>query len=67
MSVARITEISSTSAISFDDAVKQGVERASKTLNGVKGAWVSDQNITIDNGKITEYQVKLKITFVLND
>ena len=65
MTVARITEISSKSAISFEDAVKQGVDRANKTLKNVKGAWVKDQEVTVDNGKVTGFKVILKVTFVL--
>jgi flavin-binding protein dodecin len=67
MTVARITEISSVSTVSFQDAIVQGVERANKTLKNVKGAWVKDQEVTIDNGKVTEYKVVLKVTFVLFD
>ena len=65
MTVARITEISSMSTISFEDAVKQGVERANKTLKNVKGAWVKDQEVTVDNGKVSGFKVILKVTFVL--
>jgi flavin-binding protein dodecin len=65
MSVARVTEISSTSPQSFEDAVKQGIERATKTLRGVTAAWVKEQRVMIRDGKPTEYQVNLKITFVL--
>jgi len=65
MSVARVTEIISASSKSFDDAVENGVERASKTLKNVKSAWVQDQNVVVDNGKITEYRVVLKVTFIL--
>lgn len=66
MTVARITEISSISRKSFEDAIVQGVERANKTLKNVKGAWVKDQEVTIgDNGKISGYKVILKVTFVL--
>jgi flavin-binding protein dodecin len=67
MTVARITEISSVSTVSFQDAIVQGVERANKTLKNVKGAWVKDQEVTIDKGKVTEYKVVLKVTFVLFD
>lgn len=67
MTVARITEISSVSKLSFQDAIEQGVERANKTLKQVKGAWVKDQEVSIDKGKITGYKVILKVTFVLND
>jgi hypothetical protein len=65
MTVARITEISSISASSFEDAIKQGVARANQTLKNVKGAWVKDQEVTIDNGQVTGYKVILKVTFVL--
>ena len=67
MTVARISEISSVSTTSFQDAIIQGVERANKTLKNVRGAWVQDQEVTIDNGKITGYKVILKVTFVLTD
>ncbi len=65
MSVAKITEISSESPVSFDDAIKKGVERASKTLENVTGAWISEQKVKVDNGKITNYQVIMRVTFVL--
>jgi flavin-binding protein dodecin len=67
MTVARITEISSVSGVSFQDAIVQGVERANKTLKNVKGAWVKDQEVTIDKGKISGYKVILKVTFILSD
>ena len=67
MSVARITEISATSEKSFDDAVKTGVKRASQTLRNVTGAWVQDQEVSVKKGKISQYRVKLRVTFVLDD
>ena len=67
MSIARITEISSTSEKSFEDAIQSAVNRATKTLRNVRGAWVKEQQIKIDNGKIVEYQVNLMITFILED
>ena len=67
MAVARVTEISSTSPKSFDDAVQQGVARAAKTLRNIRGAWVKEQRVDINDGKITEYQVNLMVTFVLDD
>jgi flavin-binding protein dodecin len=67
MSVAKVTEITATSDKSFDEAVKMGVERASKTLKNITSAWVKDQQIKISGGKITHYRVHLKITFVLED
>jgi dodecin len=65
MSVARITEISSLSKKSFDDAIAQGISRANKTLKNVKGAWIKDQEVMIDKGKPVGYKVTMKITFVL--
>lgn len=67
MTVARVTEIISSSTVGFDDAVQQGVSRAVKTLKNVRGAWVQDQKVQIVDGKITEYRVNLKISFVLED
>ena len=67
MSVARVTEIIAASPSSFDDAIKAGVTRAAKTLKNVKGAWVQDQELILDDGKIKEYRVHMKVTFVLTD
>ena len=67
MSVAKVSEIICSSNKSFDDAITTGVNRASKTLKNIRGAWVKDQQLVIDNGKVTEYRVTLKVTFVLND
>jgi dodecin len=67
MSVARITEISSLSKKSFDDAIAQGIARANKTLKNVKGAWIKDQEVQIEKGKVVGYKVTMKITFVLAD
>jgi flavin-binding protein dodecin len=67
MSIARITEISSTSTKSFEDAIQSAVTRATETLRNVRSAWVKEQQIKIDNGKIAEYQVNLMITFVLDE
>lgn len=67
MSVARITEISAESNKSFEDAIVRGIERANKTLKNVKGAWVQDQKITVESGRIAMYRVNLKITFVLEE
>jgi flavin-binding protein dodecin len=67
MTVARITEITSTSRKSLDDAIKGGVKRATKTLKNVSGAWVEDQEVVVENNKITEYRVRLRVTFILND
>ncbi|SLN46700.1 dodecin family protein [Pseudooctadecabacter jejudonensis] len=67
MSIAKVTEVISSSSKSFDDAIENGIERASKTLKGITGAWVADQKVTVKDGKIDEYRVVLKITFVLDD
>lgn len=67
MSVAKVTEIISESGKSFDDAVENGIERASKTLKGITSAWVADQKVTVSDGKIDKYRVVLKVTFVLDD
>jgi dodecin len=67
MAVARVTEISSTSPKSFDDAIQQGIGRATKTLRNVRSAWVKEQRIDIKNDQIAEYQVNLMVTFVLED
>ena len=67
MTVARITEISSTSEQSFEDAIRQGVARATKTLRNVKGAWIKEQQIDIEGEMITRYRVNMLVTFVLED
>jgi len=67
MSVARVTEIIAASPKSFDDALQVGVARANKTLQNVKSAWVEDQKVVIENGKISEYRVALKVTFILKE
>ncbi|MCB1362822.1 MAG: dodecin domain-containing protein [Rhodobacteraceae bacterium] len=67
MTVARVTEISATSTSSFDDAVRQGIERAAKTLRGMTSAWVKDSNVDIENDKVKSYRVNLAVTFVLDD
>ncbi len=65
--VARVTEVSATSEVGFEDAIKVGVARAAKTLRQVSSAWVKDQRVEVDDGKIVTYQVNLLITFVLDD
>lgn len=67
MSVARVTEISSGSGKSFDDAIEKGIKRAAKTIRNIEGAWVQDQKLVIKKGKISEYRVIMKISFVLDD
>ena len=65
MSVARVTEIIASSRKGFEDAVEEGVKRASETLKNVEAAWVKDQKVIVRDGKIAEYRVVLKVTFVL--
>jgi dodecin len=65
MSVARVTEIISSSNKSFEDAIEKGIARAVKTLKNVEGAWVKEQKVIVKNGKISEYRVDLKVTFIL--
>ena len=67
MAVARVTEISSTSSTSFQDAVQVGIERATKTLRDVQGAWVKEMKVDVNNGQITSYKVHMLVTFVLDD
>lgn len=68
MGVAKVEEISATSTTGFEDAIKNGLARATKTLRGVKSAWVKEQHVRLGgDGQIVEYQVNLKITFVLED
>lgn len=67
MSIAKNIEVSSTSTISFEDAIKKGIERVSKTVNNVKGAWIKEQKVDISNGQITQYNVTVIITFVLDE
>ena len=67
MSVARVTEITSASTKGFDDAVLKGIDRANKTLKNVRGAWIKEEKVTVEKGKISEYRVTMKVTFVLTD
>ena len=67
MSVARVTEITASSTKSFQDAIEKGIERATKTLANVEGAWIQDQKIVVENGQITAYRVNMKVTFILTD
>jgi dodecin len=67
MSVARVTELSATSQTGFEDAINQAVARAAKTLRGVEGAWIKDQNVLIEDGNIVGYKVNVEITFVLEE
>ena len=67
MSIARVTELSAISEEGFEDAINQAVARATKTLRGVEGAWVKDQNVMIEDGNIVGYKVNLEVTFVLEE
>jgi dodecin len=67
VSIARNTEISSTSSVSFEDAIKQGLARATKTLRGVRGAWIKEQEVSLSGDQISEYKVVMVVTFVLED
>ena len=67
MSVVRVTEIISSSNKSFEDAIEKGIARAVKTLKNVEGAWVKEQKVIVNKGKIAEYRVDLKVTFILID
>ncbi len=66
MSVAKVSEISATSETSFDDAIANGIARASKTLRNIKGAWVNEMKVNCKDGKVTEYCVNMKVTFVID-
>ncbi len=67
MAVARVTEISSDSPNSFEEAIKQGIERANKTLRNVRGAWIKEQQVVVEGGTITQFRVNMMVTFVLED
>ncbi|HEX7021038.1 MAG TPA: dodecin family protein [Gemmatimonadaceae bacterium] len=67
MSVAKVSEISATSSQSFEDAIQQGLARASKTIRNIRSAWIKEQHVRCDNGRIVEYQVNMMVTFVLDE
>lgn len=67
MSVAKVTEISASSPTSFDDAIAKGIARADKTLDRVKGAWVNEMKVVVEDGKVTQYRVNMKVSFILKD
>lgn len=67
MSIAKVTEISASSSTSFQDAIERGIARANKTLKNVTGAWINEEKVVVENGKITEWRVNMKVTFVLAD
>lgn len=67
MAIAKVTEVTASSTVSFEDALKQGIARANKTLDNVEGAWIQEQKVVVRNGEIAEYRVNMKLTFVLED
>jgi hypothetical protein len=67
MSIAKVSEISATSTKGFQDAIEQGIERANKTLRNVRSAWIKEQQVRVTDGSITEYQVNMMVTFVIDD
>ncbi len=67
MSVAKVTEITAASSKGLEDAISSGIERAAKTLDGIKGAWVQQITVDCDGGKVTEWRVNMKVSFVLKD
>ena len=67
MSVAKVMEISASSTKSFEDAIENGISRASKTIKDITSAWVKDQQVEVSDGKVTEYRVSMKVTFILKD
>ena len=67
MSVAKVSEITATSKTSFEDAIQKGLKRASKTIRNIRSAWIKEQQVRLDNGKITEYQVNMLVTFVIEE
>jgi flavin-binding protein dodecin len=67
MSIAKVIEISSTSTKSFDDAIREGIARASKTVEGIKEAWIQEQTVKVEHNKVTEYRVHMRLTFVVKD
>jgi len=67
MAIGRVTEITSTSTKSFDDAVALGIKRATKTLENVTSAWIKDHEVVVEGDAITEYKVRMMVTFLLND
>lgn len=67
MSIAKITELSSSSKKNFEDAIEDGIKRASKTLENITGAWIQEMKVDVEDGKISAYRVNMKVTFVLRD
>jgi dodecin len=67
MSVAKIIEISAQSGTSFEDAVKEGIARASKTIDNIQGAWIKEMQVAVEDGRVTGYRVNMNVTFILTD
>lgn len=67
MSVVKVTEITSSSPESFQDAIEKGIARASKTIRNITGAWVQEEKLVVDGGRITEWRVNMKVSFILED
>ena len=67
MSIAKVTEISATSTVSFEDAIKQGITRASKTIRNIQSAWIKEQQLRLEKNVVAEYQVNMLLTFILED
>lgn len=67
MSVAKVTEITASSAKSFEDAIQQGISRTAKTVRNIQSAWVNEQTVVVKNDKVTEWRVNLRITFLLDE
>lgn len=66
MTIAKVTEISATSSKGFEDAIAQGIARANETLDNISGAWIQEMKVDVEDGKITNYRINMKVTFVLN-
>ncbi len=67
MSVAKVIEITSNSDVSFEEAIREGIARAGKTVKNIRGAWIKNQSVKIEDGKIESYRVDLKVTFILEE
>lgn len=67
MSIAKVTEITSASQKSFDDAIRQGIARASESIENIKGAWVNEQRVVVNDDNVQEYRVNMRLSFVLNE
>ena len=67
MSIGKVIEISASSTKSFEDAVREGIKRGTDTVNDIRGAWIKEQNVRVENGKIVEYRVNMMVTFIIHD